>query len=207
MVQSPVPEAVAQTETETMYFSVFFFSANEAEFDDEKYKLLFEATQFADRHGYKAVWTPERHFHTFGGLYPNPATLSAALSQVTQQIRLCSGSVVLSLHSPILVAEEWALVDNLSQGRVDLAFTVGWNPNDFVLMPDNYQEREAVTFNNIDIIADCGDKEAVTVPNGNGEETSIRIYPRPMQQELPIWLTCIHNPQRFVDADPWVPMC
>ena len=70
------------------------------------------------RNGFKAVWTPERHFHAFGGLYPNPAVTSAAVAAITTRVRVRAGSVVLPLHNPIRVAEEWAVVDNLSQGRV-----------------------------------------------------------------------------------------
>ena len=39
----------------------------------DRYRLLLEGAKFADEHGFAAVWTPERHFHAFGGLYPNPA--------------------------------------------------------------------------------------------------------------------------------------
>ena len=43
------------------------------------------------------------------------------------------GSVVLPLHSPIRVAEEWSVVDNLSGGRVGISFAAGWQPNDHVV--------------------------------------------------------------------------
>ena len=64
------------------------------------------------------VWTPERHLHAFGGLFPSSSVISAALAASTQRIRIRAGSVVLPLHSPIRVAEEWSVVDNLSTGRV-----------------------------------------------------------------------------------------
>ena len=46
----------------------------------DRYRLLLEGAKFADAHGFAAVWTPERHFHEFGGLYPNPALTSAAVA-------------------------------------------------------------------------------------------------------------------------------
>ena len=49
---------------------------------------------------------------------------------------------VLPLHSPIRVAEEWAVVDNLSRGRVGISFAAGWQPNDFVLEPDGLRHRQ-----------------------------------------------------------------
>jgi len=59
-----------------MQYSIMFFSASSGAGDP--YRLLREASVFADRHGFTAVWTPERHFHEFGGIYANPAVTSAA---------------------------------------------------------------------------------------------------------------------------------
>ena len=60
--------------------SLFFFSADSAERHDQKYQLLLEAARFADENGFAAVWTPERHFQQFGGLYGSPSITGAALA-------------------------------------------------------------------------------------------------------------------------------
>ena len=112
-------------------FSLLFFASQPAAFQRGKFDLFRETTQFADRHGFEAVWIPERHFHAFGGIFPNPALAGVVLAETTERIRIRAGSVVMPLHHPIRVAEEWAVVDNLSEGRVDVSFAVGWNPNDF----------------------------------------------------------------------------
>src|SRR6185503_20258529 len=52
-------------------FSLYFFSDDGSQTSDDKYRLLLESAIFADAHGFAAVWTPERHFQDFGGLYPN----------------------------------------------------------------------------------------------------------------------------------------
>ena len=54
-------------------FSLLFFASQPAEFRRGKFDLFRESTRFADRHGFEAVWVPERHFHAFGGMFPNPA--------------------------------------------------------------------------------------------------------------------------------------
>ena len=46
------------------------------------YRVLLEGARFADRHGFTAVWTPERHFHDFGGLFPNPSVTGAAVAAI-----------------------------------------------------------------------------------------------------------------------------
>src|SRR5215467_2804377 len=119
-------------------FSIFFFAAD-AQTEGPKYTLLLDSARFADENGFTAVWTPERHFEAFGGLYPNPSITSAALSVATTRLRIRAGSVVLPLHDPIRVAEEWAMLDNLSKGRVGISFASGWHPNDFVFAPDSYE--------------------------------------------------------------------
>lgn len=185
---------------ERMQFSLFYFSSNEAEFADDKYQLLIEGAKFADEHGFTAVWIPERHFHAFGGIYPNPSVLASALAMVTKRVRLRAGSVVLPLHHLLRVAEEWSVVDNLSQGRVDLAFAQGWNPNDFVLAPEAYADRTAALYSSLETVQKLWRGESISLPNGVGQETNIKIYPLPKQPELPIWITCSGGEERFIEA-------
>lgn len=180
-------------------FSLFYFAADESTHKD-KYRLLFEGAKFADRHGFEAVWTPERHFHPFGGLYPNPSVISAALASITERVRLRAGSVVLPLHHPVRVAEEWSLVDNLSNGRVDVAFASGWHADDFVFFPGNYADRKQTTFEGIEIIRKLWRGEAVTFSGGAGNEIPVEIYPKPVQRELPIWITAAGSPDTFLKA-------
>src|SRR2546423_8249082 len=56
-------------------FSLYFFSDDGSKGSANKYRLLIESAKFADAHGFSAIWTPERHFQDFGGLYPNPSVL------------------------------------------------------------------------------------------------------------------------------------
>lgn len=181
-------------------FSLLYFSSNERELSADKYDLLIESAVFADRNDFNAIWIPERHFHDFGGIYPNPSVLAAALAMVTKKIRLRSGSVVLPLHHPVRVAEEWAVVDNLSHGRVDLSFVRGWNANDFILSPDNYTDRTEIMLNNIKTVRALWNGESVAFRNGAGADVPVRIYPAPVQKELAVWITCTGDKQRFVEA-------
>src|SRR5438874_1155394 len=113
-----------------MDFGLMFFSSD-AGASAHKYGLLLEAAKRADERGFCCVWTPERHFDRFGGIFPNPAVTSAALAMVTRRLQLRAGSLISPLHDVIRIAEEWAVVDNLSNGRVAISFGSGWNVNDF----------------------------------------------------------------------------
>ncbi|NDJ18580.1 MupA/Atu3671 family FMN-dependent luciferase-like monooxygenase [Myxacorys almedinensis] len=183
-----------------MQFGFMFFASGEDALLEEKYRLVIESARFADRHGFKSVWVPERHFTQFGCLYPNPAVLHAALARETKRIQLRAGSVVLPLHSPIRVAEEWAVVDNLSDGRVGISFAAGWNPNDFAGCPDRYADRYDILFAGIQTVQKLWRGESIWMPNGKNIPVEIRIYPTPIQSELPIWVTAAGSPKTFIRA-------
>jgi natural product biosynthesis luciferase-like monooxygenase protein len=173
----------------TPQLSLFFFSADSAEQEGGKYQLLLESAKFADEHGFAAVWTPERHFQRFGGLYASPSVTGAALAVITKNVSIRAGSVVLPLQNPLRVAEEWAMIDNLSNGRVAISAASGWHANDFVLSPDTYQNRYKDMYDKIAIVQKLWRGEKVSLPNGMGVTTEVNILPAPIQPELPIWLT------------------
>ena len=190
-------ETLLESTPDPMRFSLFFFSADGTSEEEERYRLLLDAARFADRRGFEAVWTPERHFVDFGGLYPNPSVLGAALAVATERIRIRSGSVVLPLHHPVRIAEEWAVVDNLSGGRVDVAGALGWHPTDFVLRPESYPDHREVAWRTLDALRRLWAGEAVEFETGDGGRESVRSLPRPVQPRLPLWITSSGNPETW----------
>ena len=185
------------TDRRPMAFGLFYFSADAAGDGGNRYRLLLEGAKFADANGFSAVWTPERHFHNFGGLYPNPAVTSAAVAAITSRVRVRAGSVVLPLHNPIRVAEEWAVVDNLSQGRVEMSFASGWHANDFALMPENYKDRRDIMLQGIDQVRRLWRGESVSVTNGHGQPHDVRVFPAPHQEAPPFWIAAAGNIETF----------
>lgn len=187
--------------SEGIGFGLFFWNvASEADLEQgDKYRLLLDAARFADRNGFNAVWTPERHFAAFGGLYPNPAVTSAALATITERVALRAGSCVVPLHHPIRIAEEWAVVDNLSNGRVGLSIAPGWATPDFALRPENHARAKQVMFEAAEQVQRLWRGEAVGFPGPQGE-VAVRTLPRPVQKELPLWVTTAGNPETFADA-------
>ncbi|XXX81466.1 amino acid adenylation domain-containing protein [Sorangium sp. So ce134] len=181
-------------------FSLFYFASHDGGSAEEKYRLLLEGARFADEHGFAAVWTPERHFHPFGGLYPNPSVTGAAIAAITRRVQIRAGSVVMPLHDPIRVAEEWSVVDNLSRGRVGVAFASGWHADDFAFFPERYARRKEETARGIDAVKRLWRGEAIAARGGAGNDLSVRIFPRPVQPELPIWITSGGNPETFAQA-------
>jgi natural product biosynthesis luciferase-like monooxygenase protein/FkbM family methyltransferase len=192
-----VAAAPPETPRRALDFSLFYFASDDARDEGDKYRLLLEGARFADRHGFAAVWTPERHFHSFGGLYPNPAVAGAALAIATERVAIRAGSVVMPLQDPLRVAEEWSMVDHLSRGRVGVSFASGWHADDFVLAPEKFRDRKAIMVRDIEVVRRLWRGEAISRRNGAGEEIAVEIRPRPRQPELPVWLTAAGNVETF----------
>ncbi|WP_146345838.1 MupA/Atu3671 family FMN-dependent luciferase-like monooxygenase [Falsiphaeobacter marinintestinus] len=167
----------------------------------KKYELLLEGAKFADAHGFNAVWTPERHFHAFGGPYPNPSVTGAAVAAVTENLSVRSGSCVAPLHHPARIAEEWAVIDNLTNGKAALGIASGWQPDDFILRPENTPpQNKPAMFETIEILRKLWRGEEVAFPKADGSKHSVITQPRPVSQELSVWVTTAGNPETWREA-------
>ena len=193
------PSTASSPAIHDLEFSLCYFASDAGDGHDA-YHLLREGVRFADRHGFAAVWTPERHFHAFGGPFPNPAVTSAAIAAITERVRIRAGSVVLPLHDPIRVVEEWAVVDNLSEGRVGISFASGWHPEDFVLAPERYADRKERMYRDIDTVRRLWRGETISAPGPLETTVQVRTLPRPRQGELPVWITSAGSRETFERA-------
>ncbi|WP_217552330.1 MupA/Atu3671 family FMN-dependent luciferase-like monooxygenase [Streptomyces sp. GbtcB6] len=185
-----------------MDFSLFYFAdgsvgESAGESGGGRYDLLLEGAKYADTHGFSAVWTPERHFHPFGGLYPNPSVTGAAVATVTERVAIRAGSVVAPLHHPLRIAEEWSVVDNLSGGRAGLSLASGWNAVDFALRPEGYAGRKTAVIDAVEQVRALWRGEPLAVTDGAGNPAEVRVFPPPVQRELPVWVTSAGGPETF----------
>lgn len=190
----------AATSSDLPGFSLFYFASEVAGTGHHAYRLLLEGTKFADENGFEAIWTPERHFHAFGGLYPNPAISAAMLAGITKNVKLRAGSSVVPLHHPVRVAEDWALVDNLSNGRAGIAIAAGWQPNDFIVRPAAFADRKDIMLESVDTLRALWRGEPQSFDGHDGKPVDVEIHPKPMQENLPLWLTAAGNPETFAAA-------
>jgi natural product biosynthesis luciferase-like monooxygenase protein len=183
-----------------MDFSIYYWGNDDGQ-GPKKYELLLEGAKFADAHGFCAVWTPERHFHAFGGPYPNPSVTGAAVAAVTRNLAVRAGSCVVPLHHPARIAEEWAVIDNLTNGRAGLAIASGWQPEDFVLRPESTPPaNKAAMYAAADQIRRLWRGEGVDFPKADGTMFTVKTQPRPVSPELPLWVTTAGNPDTWREA-------
>lgn len=198
-VAPPAPRA--QPARAGMRFSFLFFSDVRKDVSDAaKYAFMSDITRFADRTGFEAIYLPERHFHKFGSIYANPAVMAANLIPQTTRIRFRTAGVTLPLHHPAEVVEWWAMNDVLSGGRVDLGFGSGWATGDFVLAPENYEDRRRICSEGIEIVRRLWRGEAVPFAGPGGQTIPVTVFPRPVQPDLNVWLLVTQNDEGFIHA-------
>lgn len=176
--------------------SVMFFSGADSGRGGDRYTRILELTRLADDLGFEAVWLPERHFHPFGGLFPRPAVLAAAVAAQTRRIGVRAGSVVAPLHAVAHIAEEWAMVDALSGGRAGLSLATGWNRGDFADAHCDFEQRREYTFAAVETLRRLWQGGEVKTADG----LAVSTFPRPVQPELPLWLTATSGPATFEEA-------
>ncbi|MET1255423.1 MupA/Atu3671 family FMN-dependent luciferase-like monooxygenase [Aliikangiella maris] len=186
-----------QNASQSMTFSYLFFSDVRKDITDQnKYRFARELVEFADQSGFHAVYFPERHFYEFGSIYANNSIMAAYFAPLTKNIRLRTAAVTATLHHPVEIVENWAMVDILSNGRVDLGIGNGWNKADFVLSPDTYHDRVNLRNERIPMIQKLWRGESIEFAGPDGEMFSTRVFPRPIQPEINIWYVSA-SPQGF----------
>ena len=144
---------------------------------------LGEQAQLGESWGYRSFWLPEHHFSR-GTAIPDPLMLLASVAAVTTTLRLGTTSYLLPLRQPILAAEQVAVLDQLSQGRVILGIGRGYSPELFDTFGVDRLAKRKLLRECLDVMQRAWRGEAV----GEGEGLST-ISPLPAQQpHPPIWV-------------------
>ncbi|MFT3888439.1 MAG: putative FMN-dependent luciferase-like monooxygenase [Arachnia sp.] len=107
----------------------------------DRYRFALEQISTAERLGFASAWLAQHHFHEDEGGLPSPWVLLGAAAARTTAIRLGTGVITLPLEDPIRVAEDAAVVDAISGGRVELGIGTGGTPSSFLAFGLNSDER------------------------------------------------------------------
>ena len=147
---------------------------------------VMSLAEAAEAAGLSTVWVAEHHFHS-GGVVPSPPVLLAALGTRTRRIRLGALVSVLPFHRPIELAEEYAMVDRLLGGRLNLGVGSGYIPlefDGFGIDPGEKRERFDRALDTL--LAALEGKE---VRSEGARSVPVRINVRPVQRPYPpIWI-------------------
>ena len=161
------------------------------------YDELTAVVKLADATGWDRVWLSEHHFHYYGGAVPNPAVQLTAWARETTQIRLGPGISLLPLRAPLHIAEDYAMRDQLSGGRLDFGTGRGYLPHEFAghaIAADDATARRSEAF---EIITRAWSGEAFAYDGRFYQFPRLRVLPTPLQQPVPIWVACSRTRDSF----------
>jgi alkanesulfonate monooxygenase SsuD/methylene tetrahydromethanopterin reductase-like flavin-dependent oxidoreductase (luciferase family) len=149
----------------------------------------------ADRLGYASVWVPEHHFGLFGVL-PTPTTFLAAVAARTRRVKLAAATVLLPCNQPLRVAEEWALLDLLSDGRAIFSAGRGYDEREYRAFEVPYAESRSRFDEELEIVRSAWTREDWTFRGQHHVVPDpITVYPRPVQRpHLPVYVACFSEP-------------
>jgi alkanesulfonate monooxygenase SsuD/methylene tetrahydromethanopterin reductase-like flavin-dependent oxidoreductase (luciferase family) len=143
----------------------------------EHYRIWLDRIAAADRMGAEMVWLTEHHFFDDGHL-PQPWTLAAAIAARTERIRIGTAVNLLPIHNSVEVAEQIALVDVISDGRVEPGFGVGYRRPEHEAFGADFDRRYEIFVDRIhEIRALWGEEPGATR----------LVRPEPIQNPMPTW--------------------
>ena len=186
-----------------MRFGLNFFPSfrasdmSTAEYFDQVLRL----SERADELGYTSAKAVEHYFHDYGGHTPSPIVILSAIAARTRRLRPITGAVIPAFNNPIKAAGELAMLDNISNGRLDVGFGRAFIPAEFdafhVDMDDSRERFEE----GVEVIKRLWTEERVTHHGRFHQLDGIHLTPRPVQRpHPPIWIAAVLSEESFAAA-------
>jgi len=153
-------------------------------------EMVVEAQQ-AEKYGFDSFFVTEHHQEPSGYL-PSPLPLLAALAARTSTIRLGTGIAVLPLYHPVRMAEDCAVIDIISKGRLILGVGMGYQDVDFAAYGLRVSERVSLFEEGVEIIKRAWTEEKLYFVGKRYTLTNISVTPKPVQKPRPpIWVAAV----------------
>jgi probable LLM family oxidoreductase len=160
---------------------------------------LVEQIEHADQVGLDVFGIGEHHRKDY--LDSAPAVILAAAATRTKRIRLTSAVTVLSSADPVRVFQNFATLDLLSRGRAEIVVGRGSFVDSFPLFGFKLEDYDSLFAENLDLLLKIRENEHVTWSGKHRPAlTGQGVYPRPLQDSMPIWLGVGGSPESFVRA-------
>jgi alkanesulfonate monooxygenase SsuD/methylene tetrahydromethanopterin reductase-like flavin-dependent oxidoreductase (luciferase family) len=165
------------------------------------WKECLHLVGLADSLGFTSIGAVEHYFEPYGGYSPGPLLFLTAAAQRTQKARLITGGVVPMFSHPLKLASELAMLDALSDGRLEAGFAGGLMPHEFARFGVPWEERRARFAEGVEQITRLLEAEHVTMEGRFHSFRDITILPRPVQKPRPpIWIAASRTPSSFINA-------
>jgi alkanesulfonate monooxygenase SsuD/methylene tetrahydromethanopterin reductase-like flavin-dependent oxidoreductase (luciferase family) len=149
---------------------------------------------YADELGMHSAWIGEHHFNSLGVL-SCPDLVLAYIAARTKHIRLAPAVTVLPLHHPIRVAEQWATLDLLSNGRVDFAAGRGYDAREYLPFHVSFDDNQSIFDEGLELVRKLWSADGRVDHKGKHYSfEDVRITPKPVQKPLPTYVASFSKP-------------
>ncbi len=164
------------------------------------FEEMTDSVKLADQLGWARALTTEHHFHYYGGPVPNPAVILAAWARETKQIRMSPAVSLMQLRDPLKVAEDYAMVDQLSGGRCDMGVAKGFVPHEFEAFHIDQSEVPERIAEGLDICIKFWANEPFEHKGKFFQFDRLQPWPESVNGSLPIWNAASNSPDSFTNA-------
>ena len=155
------------------------------------YDATLDQAALADRLGFDHVWFTEHHFLEDGYL-PAFQPLAGAIAARTERIRISTDIALLPLYHPIRLAEELAVLDHISHGRIELGIGMGYVPDEFAAFGVPLKNRVSMTEEGIDILRGAWGDGAFSYSGKRYRFDDVDVHPKPVQPGgPPLWIAAM----------------
>src|SRR5215470_840955 len=184
-----------------MHYGLFYLPsslpATRAE-GSERLRTVVEQAGYAEQLGFDSIWLAEHHFHSFGGLFSATPVIGAAVAQRTARIRIGTAVILLPYHNPIRIAEDYATLDCLSDGRLEFGIGHGfvkWEALTFGIPLDELRDRFR---ENLEVILKAWSDPKLNHKGRFSEYNGVEVWPRPVQEPYPaVWMAATTSVESF----------
>ena len=164
----------------------------------ELYARWLEQFDAAEDLGFDSLWVTEHHFRLFGGMSPNPQLLLTAAAQRTRRVRLGSSVSLVPMHHPLRIAEDFAMLDLLSDGRVNFGAGRGMSAREYATFGADYETAQDRLAEALELIARAWTDEVLDWNGTHYQFHGLTVRPKPRQlPHPPIYVTAHRQAENF----------
>ncbi len=178
-----------------MKYSIFSVQDHHPSFKRSIPKLYIEVLEqgiLADQLGYDSFFVAEHHFHEYGAV-PNPAIFLTALAQHTKRIKLGPAISILTFHNPLTVAENYAMLDILSNGRVILGVGSGYLKHEFEGYSINPEEKRQRFDENLFVLKQALAGQKLNFKGKFGSYNNVQTNVQVTQAQIPLYVAILRS--------------
>ena len=177
-----------------MKFGVFFLLQSPDMRDSATvYRRALEQMVYADELGFDSVWIAEHHFSNYG-YCPNPLALAVKAAQMTRHVRVGTAVLVLPLWHPLRLAEEIAMADVLTEGRLEVGVARGYQSYEFDRLGLNIDESRERSDETLDVMLKALSADSFAHEGRFYSFPETTIFPKSVQEpHPPVWLAVASN--------------